>query len=430
MRFIRDLIATTAILAGVLILLELGLRLAGAKYEASLYTTEAERGYALRPNAEGWTTIENENYVRINSDGMYDEEHSAPRPQNVIRIAVIGSSEAEAQQVPLDRTFEAVIKRRISSELAQCGCRVEVLNFAVPGYGLAQEYLTLHNHIWKYQPQVVILANTSNVMLRNTRELYPDPRFIRNTPFYVFDHGVLVPDREARLIQTPDPVRVRWRARLSDWMNKSRVLSLVNEAFSSVPRVMERIKALRLPRSSQPVSSKDIPSNYTTAWTYNPGTPRMHESWAIGDGFFRMMKDDCDRHSAEFWIVTIEMEGEVSPNLADRYALERRLGVDSLLLSDQYIEELAHNNGIKVVTLAPSMGDYALSHHVALHGFFNTAFNDGHWNETGHQVAGEIIAQRLLRDSAVLNGSTDAGSPSSKGQDPSRNSVSCACSGK
>jgi hypothetical protein len=44
-----------------------------------------------------------------------------------------------------------------------------------------------------------------------------------------------------------------------------------------------------------------------------------------------MMKQDCDEHSAEFWIVTIGMAGEV----------QERIGLNSLLLSDQYIKELA-----------------------------------------------------------------------------------------
>jgi hypothetical protein len=48
------------------------------------------------------------------------------------------------------------------------------------------------------------------------------------------------------------------------------------------------------------------------------------------------------------------------------------------------------------------MGDFALNHHVTLHGFFNTAFNEGHWNETGHEVAGSITTQDLLTSSALL----------------------------
>jgi hypothetical protein len=185
-------------------------------------------------------------------------------------------------------------------------------------------------------------------------------------------------------------------------MNKSRILSLINAALDNTSRIVARIKVqahLSQPSASAP--SKGIPTDFTS-WTYNPTRSELRESWAIGDAFFKMMKQDCDEHSAEFWIVTIGMAGEVNPNMSDRKALQERIGLNSLLLSDQCIEELARNHDIHVITLAPRMGDFALNHHVALHGFFNTAFNEGHWNETGHEVAGSIITQDLLRRSALL----------------------------
>ena len=38
---------------------------------------------------------------------------------------------------------------------------------------------------------------------------------------------------------------------------------------------------------------------------------------------------------------------------------------------------------------------YAEDHHVFLHGFKNTKTGEGHWNEQGHRLAGELIAARL-----------------------------------
>ena len=429
MRFFRDLVLTAIVLVAVLLLLEIGLRLVGVKYEASVYTAEAERGYALRPNARGWTITENESYVRINSDGMYDREHTVARPPGVVRIAVIGSSEAEAQQVSLDKTFEAVIERQLSAELAKCGCRAEVLNFAVPGYGLAQEYLTLHDHVWRYQPQIVILATTAYTMLRNTRKLYPGPT--HGSPFYIFDHGRLVPDQETSLSQPPNARGLKWRWRISNWMNSSRVLSMVNEALVNARLMVARVRAeVNFGKPSKPGSSGAIPADYISTWPYDPMRPEMRESWVIGNEFFKMMKQDCDEHSAEFWIVTIEMEGEVSPKLSDRKALQERINVSSLLLSDQYIEKLAHDDDIRVITLAPPMGDFALSHQVALHGFFNTAFNDGHWNETGHEVAGCVIAQNLLKGSDALNGRSANRIVTSSMRPPGHDPGLCACGNK
>src|SRR5205814_6625220 len=42
------------------------------------------------------------------------------------------------------------------------GKKIEVLNFGVSGYGTAQELLTLREQVWKYSPDIVMLAITTN----------------------------------------------------------------------------------------------------------------------------------------------------------------------------------------------------------------------------------------------------------------------------
>lgn len=68
------------------------------------------RGYALRPGMEGWFRKEGESYVRINSDGLRDRQHTKAKPENTLRIAVLGDSYAEALQVPMEQAFWAVME--------------------------------------------------------------------------------------------------------------------------------------------------------------------------------------------------------------------------------------------------------------------------------------------------------------------------------
>jgi hypothetical protein len=365
-----------------------------------LYTPDAVRGYALRPHAEGWEVAENENYVHINGDGMYDHERSRERPSNVIRIAVIGSSEAEAHTVALEKTFEAVAERQLSAAIAESGCRVEVLNFAVPGYSVSQIYLTLHDQVWQYNPQVVILAATALTILRNTRRIYPAAP--NGTPFYELENGRLVLDEETRNKNVLDPARLKWRWRFSNLMNQSRLLSMLNEALINGPGIARRIRA-NLLSLIVPVQAHTAPNaiDYMKL-SYDPDWPEARQSWAIADAFFKLMKQDSEQHSAEFWIVAIESSGSVHPSLEARSALRQKLGLNSLQESERYIEQLAHTDGIPEITLTPGMAEYAARHQVAVHGFFNTAFNEGHLNETGHAVAASIISQNLFQRSAAL----------------------------
>src|SRR5438132_5599445 len=80
---------------------EIALRVAGYSYP-EFYQPDLSRGYALRPNMEGWYRKEGEAYVRINSDGLRDSEHSRAKPPNTIRIAVLGDSYPEAFPVAME----------------------------------------------------------------------------------------------------------------------------------------------------------------------------------------------------------------------------------------------------------------------------------------------------------------------------------------
>ena len=60
MKFFRDLVLPGFFLVCVALILalEAGLRLAHDRYDASLFQPEPERGFSLRPHAEGWNETE------------------------------------------------------------------------------------------------------------------------------------------------------------------------------------------------------------------------------------------------------------------------------------------------------------------------------------------------------------------------------------
>ncbi|HEY6393516.1 MAG TPA: hypothetical protein VIX89_19695 [Bryobacteraceae bacterium] len=67
-----------------------------------------------------------------------------------------------------------------------------------------------------------------------------------------------------------------------------------------------------------------------------------------------------------------------------------------LFYPDHRIQLLCTRENIPVVVLAEAMAAYAKQNSVFLHGFTPPGF--GHWNENGHRVAGELIADRLCRE--------------------------------
>jgi hypothetical protein len=411
MRFFRDALFALLISLAFLLLLEGGLRLAHVHYQASFYQSEQERGFSLRPNAAGWNVSENEVYVRINSDGMRDHERPISRPPGTLRVALLGASETEGRQVPLDKGFAAVLNRHLNQALGPSGHPVDVLNFGVNGYTFSQDYLTLHNHVWKYDPQIVVLLLAVPNIQKNTRELFwgDDPRI----PFYVLKNGQLVPDELTRAAPLPNPLRNYWKNRIFDLMNCSTLLSLFNEARNKGLEGLEKQKqALRgMLRKSTPSSAASaLPGgDVVTHRTYLPDLPETQEAWAIGEAFLELMQQECSDHGAEFWIVTPDEDVQSYPSLAERDRFLREMNLPSLNASDERIRRFADAHGIPVMILGPPMADYAVAHGVALHGFPATPYNSdpwpyatGHWNELGHELAGSLVSQAMLQRSSVI----------------------------
>jgi hypothetical protein len=392
MRFSRDLLLTALTSAVVLLLLEGGLRLASVHYEGSFYENERERGYRLRPNSEGWSVVEKEVYLHINSEGMRDRERPAARPARTLRVAVVGSSEADASQVPFDRTFESVLNRDLSAWLRPAGRRADVLNFGVPGYTFSQEYLTLRNHVWKYDPQVVVLLFSAFPVLKTTRDLLPGE--LKGAPVYVFRGNELVPDAATLAAPPINQIRLRWKNRLSDWMNRSALLSLGNSAR----RHDGSLVAGMIP--AEPKANSVWAR--TERWAYDSEDPDIQQQWRIAEEFLRMMKRECDRHGAEFWIAVADKEMQTDPGLAERAAYQRRMRLSSLDLVERRLERLGAASGIPVISLCVPLGAYAAAHNVFLHGPLGSPNHIGHWNEIGHEQVGHAIARNLIESSHAV----------------------------
>ena len=94
------------------------------------------------------------NYIKFNSKGLRDYEYSYEKPKDVYRILVLGSSFTQAIQVPLDKTYENVLEKKLNSKLKG---KYEVINGAVGGYGTAQELFFLRTEGLKYNPDIILL---------------------------------------------------------------------------------------------------------------------------------------------------------------------------------------------------------------------------------------------------------------------------------
>jgi hypothetical protein len=378
------------------LIFELGLRAVGFAYGGSFFGEDRIRGWCLRPGAHGTATGEAKQYIRINSDGLRDREHAVPKPPGTLRIAVLGDSCAEAVNVPLEKTFWAVLERQLSHPAAVGNRTVEVINFGVGGYGTAQEFLTLRERVWKYNPDIVLLAfYTGNDLFNNYRPLNINSE---PAPYFVYDRQNLVLDNsfhDSWKFSSTQVWLINFRGYLRDHL---RVLQCVARAIDAF-RIMAYQTNLR--HTAADLGVRDLEE----VIYFPPTDAGMKEAWRVTEGLLILVRDEVRAHGAEPWLVTLANPSQVNPDPAQQQAFMQRVGIDTLFYPDQRLRAFAQKADIPVITLAPLMSAYAEAHHVFLHGGHNIPLGQGHWNENGHELAGEVIASELRAHSRKLSGS-------------------------
>lgn len=377
------------------------------------YSVDENRGAVLTPNMKGWYRKEGATYIEINSDGLRDEEHAVAKPENTVRVAVIGDSYAEALQVSLNETFWKVMQQKLSGCNAFGGKQVEVINFGVSGYGTAQEYLTLKEQVWKYSPDIVLLAVTTN------NDITDNYRKFKGTeiPYFVYKDNELVLDDSFR-----NSAKFRFNnsflARTGAWLRDNlRVIQGIQEGQTYLKYKFNQWR--KKPEANAPPEKH--PGGEAPGGTATPGAPgnpvgpqlgdvgidneiyRMprdeswKEAWRVTEGIILKINEEVRQKNAKFLIVTLSNGAQVYPDPKVRADFMKYAGADDIFYPDKRIRILAEEHSIQVLNLAPPLQIYAEQNHVFLHGFEkNLGF--GHWNQAGHRAAGEMIGEAFCKN--------------------------------
>jgi hypothetical protein len=362
-------------------LAEAALRVAEVSY-GDLYTPDVHCGSRLRPGYTGWYTREGRAFIRINSHGLRDREHAFKKAADVLRIAVLGDSYAEALQVPWEDAFWHVLEEKLQACGELHGRQVEVLNFGVSGYGTAQELQMLRHYVWQYEPDVVLLLfYPGNDVRNNSPELEPDAA----RPFFHQREGALVLDNSFR--EQPAYVAARqyyasWRCRM---VSHSRLLQLAREAW----------RRARAPSAAAaPVVGSEAGLDDEAYRT--PASSSWTEAWDISERLIVAMADECREHSADFWLALATRGIEVNPDAELRRQFQARVGQSGAWsYPEQRLMALGERHGFPVVPLAAPLRRFAMENKTYVHGFDNALPGQGHWNRSGHRIAGLTIAEDM-----------------------------------
>jgi hypothetical protein len=306
-------------------------------------------------------------------------------------------------------------------KLAECdafdGRQIEVINFGVSGYGTGQELITLREQVWKYSPDFVMLAvTTNNDVIDNSRVLKKTDKI----PYFVYNDNRLTLDDSFK--NSPAFLGAQaWINRFGRWLrDHSRVVQAAVEGHRGLKIQLMSWRAKRsesLPVPPRPGAGAGAKSSGETQAKRDPlvlaeelGTEHLvylepvnavwNDAWRITEGLMLAMRDEVTTHGAKFLVVTLSNGPQVNPNPKLREEFKKSLGVADLFYPDNRIKALCERGQIPVIILAPELQDFAERNKVALHGFGSNLGN-GHWNVSGNRVAGELIAKKFC-DSGLL----------------------------
>jgi lysophospholipase L1-like esterase len=382
-RLVRNLLLVGAAVLASLLLCELLLRLLGVSYPVFVWM-DPVRGVVHIPGAKSARLYQGHSWIEINSDGMRGPDVALKPPPGTFRIALLGDSFIEAFEVPFEKTVGEVLARRLT---ALRGAPVEVLNFGQGGYGTTQQLLTLKHQVWKYSPDLVLLAiTTGNDISDNSRVL----KGIDYIPYYVYRGSDLVLDTsflQAKGYQS----RALWTRRWLGVVQHSRLAQLVNRV-RHLQRRGERQREMAAGATGGEPGLRDevhLP----------PTTPEWQEAWRVTEGILRLMRDECRRKHTPLAIVTLTRGIQVIPQREKKEKFLRQLGAKDLYYAERRLNELGKREGIPVFNLAPVMARQAEERQVFFHAH-QDSLGIGHWSEEGHRVAGELIASWLAGDLA------------------------------
>ena len=367
------------------------------------------RGWKLRAGTEGWQVQEGRAFIRLNRWGYRGDDWMPIKPKNILRIAVLGDSFVEAQQVAEQDTACEVVQREITRMLPTIAHgrfrdlkRVEVMNFGVDGYGTAQEFYTLLEDVWQFAPDIVVLVFFPGNDVRNNSAVLEGDKC---RPFFVpQDNQVALggPFEDSRLFHFECFLRFEsYHSQLLDMLGEAR------SALRGIQRKRRERSGLH-PVGFQPIgivtnAGHEIGINDLI---YRPPINQdWRDAWKVSEAEIAMTAHSARDHHALFLLVIIGTGIQVTPDAAFQAAYLKAVGGTDLLYPSHRLVALAMREGLNVLDLVPPMRTYAQARGVYFHGFPNTTMGTGHWNQLGNRFAGRYVAEKIatMMDQAALD---------------------------
>jgi len=327
-------------------------------------------GRGLKASQEGWFVPKTNEYstlIEVNSKGWRDSEHFLEKSEDTYRIVILGDSFVENFQVPLENTFFRQLEKELGRKLNK---KIEVITIGLGNTGPAQQYVALKEYGLKYEPDLVVqMFLTANDIKNNSPRLNNNPI----VPYLKIDvEGkieVIPPERDS---SSP-------RIRLKETLKKSRFVELL---LSIRQRFLEKIEHEKY---DYPLDYHVYDINYSKDY---------EEAWSLTKNIILKTKELSEQKGANYILVTLtnneQVNKEVWQKTLETYPKMKGANLD-LEKPDKILKEFCEKKEINCRHMLPFFKEHLKNNpgeitHYPL---------DGHWNETGTNLAADFILRNL-----------------------------------
>ena len=318
--------------------------------------------------------------------GLRDYEHTINKPSDIIRIAILGDSYAEARAVNLEETFWF----KLGKNLKNCkpfhrGKKIEVINFGVSEYGTTQQYLTLKNHVWKYNPDLILLAFYSGNDISDNLKILSTKKY---RPYFEFDGDNIKKIDKDYLKSKPYKILSSFYGQVFIKLSQySRIAQLFRESYVQMYFASERKSNLNL--------NKKV--NKPEGNLYNPNDASWSKAWIITEKIIKLINKDVIEKDKEFILVSLSNPIQVYPSITYLKDYKKKNNIDDIFYPENRLAKFSKKNKIKVLSISQIMRKEALEKKIFFHGFYNTKLGTGHWNKIGHDFASKLISKGICK---------------------------------
>jgi hypothetical protein len=237
---------------------------------------------------------------------------------------------------------------------------------------------------------VLLAFYTGNDVVDNSKEM----RDKDYHPCYVYQGEALVlDDRAARERRLAEESKKTWWSRFYRWRHDTfrfeQMFRRGQKAFGTCWPGLNH-------SDQEDAAGKGSEGGIYDEIYREPTAEVWKDAWRVTEGVLLLLRDEVGRAGARSFVVVLTNPIQVHPAPAVRSEFAEKLGFTDLFYPDRRLERLCRREGIPVLLLAPDFQQYVTQHQVYLHGF-KDALGFGHWNQNGHPLAGQQLAEWLGR---------------------------------